>query len=64
MKILNPKPWILNPALLGGSWVVKDGVISRATIDITHITGLITPIITLNPKPLNPKPLNPKPLNP
>ena len=31
--------------------------ISRVTILITHIRGLITPLITtLTPKPLNPKP--------
>ena len=29
--------------LLGGSWVVISRVISRATILITHIRGLITP---------------------
>ena len=28
--------------LLGGSWVVISGVISRVTIVITHIRGLIT----------------------
>ena len=32
--------------LLGGSWVVISGVISRATIIISHIRGLITPFIT------------------
>ena len=32
--------------LLGGSWVVLIGVISRVTIVITHIRGLITPLIT------------------
>ena len=30
-------------SMLGGSWVVKSGVISRVTIVITHIRGLITP---------------------
>ena len=44
------------PKLLGGSWVVISGVISRVTILITHIRGLITLLITtLNPKPYNPK---------
>ena len=44
--------------LLGGSWVVISKVISRVTILITHIRGLITPLITtLNPKTLNPIPL-------
>ena len=42
---------------LGGSWVAISRVISRVTILITHIRGLITPLITtLSPKPLNPKP--------
>ena len=30
-------------AFLGGSWVVTSGVISRVTILITHVRGLITP---------------------
>ena len=34
------------PPLLGGSWVVISGVISRVTILITHIRGLIT-LLTL-----------------
>ena len=38
--------------LLGGSRVVIDGVRSRVAILISHIRGLITPLITtLNPKP-------------
>ena len=32
--------------LLRGSWVVTSGGISRVTIIITHISGLITPLIT------------------
>ena len=32
--------------ILGGSWVVISGVISRVTIVITQIRGLITPLIT------------------
>ena len=36
--------------LLGGSWVVISGLISRVPIVITHIKGLITPLIT-NPEP-------------
>ena len=32
--------------LLGGPWVVMSGVISRETIVITHIRGLMTPLIT------------------
>ena len=31
--------------MLGGSWGVISGVISRVTIVITHIRGLITPLI-------------------
>ena len=31
---------------LRGSWVVRSGVISRVTIIITHIRGLITPLIS------------------
>ena len=38
-------------ALLGGPWVISR-VISRVTILIIHISGLIAPLITtLNPKP-------------
>ena len=32
--------------LLEGSWVVISGVASRVTIIITHIRGLLTPLIT------------------
>ena len=32
--------------VLGGPWVVISGDISRVTIIITHIRGLITPLIT------------------
>ena len=38
-------------ALLGGSWVVISGVISRVTIVITQIRGLITPLITTHEPP-------------
>ena len=31
--------------ILGGSWVVISGLISKVTIVITHIKGLITPLI-------------------
>ena len=31
-----------HPGLLGGSWVVLSGVISRVTILITHLPGFIT----------------------
>ena len=37
--------------VLGGSWVVTSGVISRGTITITHIGGLITPLITAHEPP-------------
>ena len=40
--------------LLGGSWVVISGVISRVTIVITHIRGLITPLITAQEPPSSP----------
>ena len=38
-------------SLLGVSWVVISGVISRVTIVITHIRGLITPFITTHEPP-------------
>ena len=37
--------------LLGGSWVVISGVISRVTLLITHVRGLITPLITTHEPP-------------
>ena len=37
--------------VLGGSWVVINGVISRVTILTTHIRGLITPLITTHEPP-------------
>ena len=37
--------------LLGGSWVVISGVLSRVTIVITQIRGLITPLITTHEPP-------------
>ena len=37
--------------VLGGSWVVISGVISRVTILVTHIGGLITPLITTHKPP-------------
>ena len=42
--------------LLGGSRVVISRVISRATKHITHIRGLITPLITTHEPPSKPKP--------
>ena len=37
--------------VLGGSWVVISGVISRVTRLITHIRGLITLLITTHEPP-------------
>ena len=37
--------------MLGGSWVVISRVISRVTILLTHIRGLITPLITTREPP-------------
>ena len=37
--------------VLGGSWVVISGVISRVTIVITHIRGRITPLLTTHAPP-------------
>ena len=39
-----------SPTVLGGSWVVRSRVISRVTLTITHIRGLIAPLIT-TPEP-------------
>ena len=41
----------MEPSILGGSWVVISGVISRVTIVITHVKGLITPLITSHEPP-------------
>ena len=38
-------------SLLGGSWVVIGGVISRVTILINHIKGLIALLITTHEPP-------------
>ena len=37
--------------ILGGSWGVISGVISKATVIITHIRGLITPLMTTHEPP-------------
>ena len=37
--------------ILGGSWLVISRVISRVTIVITYIRGLITPLITTHEPP-------------
>ena len=52
--------------LLGGSWVVISGVIRKVTTVITHLRGLITPLLTTHEPPsrvsdsrhqLNPRPM-------
>ena len=40
-----------NTLVLGGSWVVISRVISRVSILITHIRGLLTPLITTHEPP-------------
>ena len=40
-----------NLSVLGGFWVVVNGLISRVTILTTHIRGLITPLITTHEPP-------------
>ena len=42
--------WFLGHRLLGGSWVVISGVMSKVTMLVTRIRGLITLLITA-PKP-------------
>ena len=46
-------PELLGPSApaLGGSWVEINGVMSRGTILITHIQGLITQVITTHEPP-------------
>ena len=44
-------PGLLGRIILGGSWVDISRVISRRTIVITHIRGLITPLITTHEPP-------------
>ena len=39
------------PPILGGSWVVISGVISRPNINITHIRGIVTVLITTHEPP-------------
>ena len=46
--------WVI---LLGGSWVVISGVISRVTMNITPARGLITPLITTHEPPSRPSTL-------
>ena len=42
---------LLHLRVLGGSWVVISRNISRETILITHMRGLITPLITTHEPP-------------
>ena len=46
-----------------GSWVVISGIISRVTTLITHIRGLITPLVTTHEPPSIPYTLEPSTLN-
>ena len=50
---MDSRVWVflLFCGLLGGSWVVISGVISRVTIIITPIRGLITLLITTHEPP-------------
>ena len=41
----------MGAGLLGGSWVVISRGLSKVTILITHIRGLITPLITTHGPP-------------
>ena len=45
-----PEDWFKS-IVLGGSWVVVSRVISRVTILITHIRGLITPLRNIHAPP-------------
>ena len=47
--VLNLEASILG--LLGGSWVVISRVISGVTILITHVRGLVAPLITTHEPP-------------
>ena len=53
--VLGFLPYTLNPrgskCLLGGSWVAISRVISRITMVITYIRGLIPPLITTHEPP-------------
>ena len=46
------------PSILGGSWVIISGVLNRVTIFMTHIWGLIAPLITTHEPPSNPPSLH------
>ena len=44
-------PLMTRQLLLGGSWVAISGVVSRVTIIITHIVGLLTLLMTTHEPP-------------
>ena len=50
----------LPSTLLGGSWVVTSGVISKVTILITLVGGRITPLLTAHEPPSSPRQENMK----
>ena len=57
--VTSHQPDLRRTILLGASWVVLSGAISKVTIVITHIKGLITILITAHEPastPLGPKP--------
>ena len=54
-----PGPGSATKEVLGGSWVVISRVISRVTILITYIRGLITLLITTPEPPSRPETLYP-----
>ena len=66
-RLLQPLPVVVRYASraagrkMRGSWVVISGVISRVIIIVTHIRGLMTPLITAHEpmKPHTPKTANP-----
>ena len=52
VPVLHPPHDVSAPSpILGGSWVVITGVIIRVTILISHVRGLITPLITTHEPP-------------
>ena len=44
-------PTLDEAPVLGGSWVVINRVISRVTMLVSHVRGLITPLITTHEPP-------------
>ena len=47
----NPQPQVSALPILGGSWVAISEVISRVTVVITRIRGLMTPLLTTHEPP-------------